>query len=125
MPSLGVSRTRWPVCAWIRLRLPDTPAPVTLMGAPPPPDPPLEILERNPVPTDPRRKVWSFEEDHDNWVLRLIWDEDDPSFLAAEFRTPLYGQRPSREQVGEFWAAVKAKTAPLGPLRIEGADPRP
>ncbi|MCW6167843.1 MAG: hypothetical protein LVQ64_05290 [Thermoplasmatales archaeon] len=57
--------------------------------------------------------------------MRLIWDEDDPSLLAAEFRAPLYGQRPSREQVVEFWAAVKAKTVPLGSLRIEGADPRP
>ena len=95
------------------------------MGAPPPPEPPLAILERNAVPTDPRRRIWSFEEEHDTWVLRLVWDEEDPSLLAAELRAPLYGRRPSREQLREFWEGVKAKTAPLGPLPIEGADPRP
>lgn len=125
MPSLGVARTHWPVNAWIRLRLPAAAPLLTLMGTPPPPDPPLEILSRNPVPTDPRRKVWSFEEEHDDWVLRLIWDEDDPEMLAAEYRSPTYGHRPTSGEVSLFWKTVKEKTASLGPLRIEGADPRP
>ncbi|MGI0054718.1 MAG: hypothetical protein ACREB9_00880 [Thermoplasmata archaeon] len=125
MPSLGVARTHWPVNAWIRLRLPAPPAPMTLLGTPPPPDPPLEILQHNPVPTDPRRKVWAFEEDRGGWVLRLIWDQDDPEMLAAEYRTPTYGTRPTSTEIAEFWKAVKEKTGALGPLPIEGADPRP
>lgn len=110
--------------AWIQLRLPEPPPPVTLLGSPPPPDPPLEILENNPVPTDPRRKVFAFEEERGDWVLRLTWDADDPTLLSAELRAPGY-TRPSREKVEEFWRAVKEKVAPLGPLPIEGADPRP
>lgn len=110
--------------AWIQLRLPEPPPPVTLLGSPPPPDPPLEILENNPVPTDPRRKVFAFEEERGDWVLRLTWDADDPTLLSAELRAPGYA-RPSREKVEEFWRAVKEKVAPLGPLPIEGADPRP
>ncbi len=125
MPSLGVARTHWPVGAWIRLKLPERPPPVTLLGSPPPPDPPLDILEHNPVPTDPKRKVFAFEEDRGEWVLRLIWDADDPDILSAEFRAPLYGRRPTPEQVSEFWKAVKEKVEGLGPLPIEGADPRP
>ena len=123
-PSLGVPRTHWPVVAWLTLRLPPPPAPTTLLGSPPPPDPPLEILEHNPVPTDPRRRVWAYEEAHDDRVVRLIWDADDPLLLSAELRCPSYA-RPTREEVNAFWQAVKAKTAALGPLPIEGADPRP
>jgi hypothetical protein len=125
MPSLGVPRTHWPVSAWIRLKLPERPPTITLLGSPPPPDPPLDILEHNPVPTDPKRKVFAFEEDRGEWVLRLIWDADDPDVLSAEFRAPLYGRRPTREQVVEFWKAVKEKVQVLGPLPIDGADPRP
>ena len=125
MPSLGVARTHWPVSAWIRLTLPEPPAPITLLGSPPPPDPPLELLEHNPVPTDPRRRVFAYEEDRGDWVLRLIWDADDPRVLSAEFRAPFYGRRPTREQVADFWKAVKEKVAPLGSLPIEAADPRP
>jgi hypothetical protein len=126
MPSLGVARSRWPVVAWIRLKLPVRPAPVLLMPGPPPPaDPPLEILEENPVPTDPRKRVFAYEQDHEAWVVRLVWDSDDPEVLEAECRAPIYGGRLPREEVPKFWAAVKALVAPLGSLAVDGADPRP
>jgi hypothetical protein len=126
VPSLGTSRSRWPVVAWIRLKLPPQPPPMTLMaGAPPPPAPPLDILEPNPVPTDPRKRVYAVEEDHDAWVVRLVWDADDPELLEAECRAPLYGQRLPKEEVVKFWTAVKALVAPLGALPVDGADPRP
>jgi hypothetical protein len=126
VPSLGVSKTRWPVVAWIRLRLPERPAPVMLMpGPPPPPEPPLEILEPNPVPTDPRRRVYSHEEDHGDWVVRLVWDSDDPTLLEAECRAPIYGGRLPPERVAAFWAAVKPLLAPIGPLPVDAADPMP
>ncbi len=126
MPSLGTPRSRWPVVAWIRLKLPDRPAPISLMpGIAPPPDPPLDVLRPNPVPTDPRKRVYSYEADHDGWVLRLVWDADDPELLEAEYRAPIYGARLDRREVPRFWAAVKELTAPLGPLPVDGADPRP
>jgi hypothetical protein len=126
VPSLGVSRTHWPVVAWIRLRLPLRPAPVLLMpGPPPPPDPPLDVLAPNPITTDPRKRVFAYEEEHEEWVVRLVWDADDPELLEAECRAPLYGQRLSKADVPKFWAAVKALIAPLGPLPVESADPRP
>ena len=127
MPSLGVPRTHWPVVAWIRLRLPPGPAPILLMGStPPPPAPPLDILERNPVTTDPRKRIFAFEEERDGgWVLRLVWDTDDPGILEAEYRAPLYRQRLPRSEVPGFWAAVKSHTQPLGPLPVDGADPMP
>jgi len=126
MPSLGVSRSTWPVVAWIRLRLPVRPAPTLLMpGPPPPPEPPLEILQLNPVPTDPRKRVFAYEEEHDAWVVRLVWDADDEGLLEAECRAPIYGGRLPREEVPRFWAAVKQLVGPLGPLAVDGADPRP
>jgi hypothetical protein len=126
VPSLGVSRSRWPVVAWIRLRLPERPAPVSLMpGVAPPPDPPLDLLRPNPVATDPRKRVYAYEEEHDAWVVRLVWDADDPEMLEAECRAPIYGGRLPAPEVPRFWAAVKALTAPLGPLPVDGADPKP
>ena len=126
MGSLGVSRTHWPVVGWIRLRLPDRPAPVALVpGVPPPPDPPLDLLAPNPIATDPRKRVYAYEEEHDAWVVRLVWDADDPGMLEAECRAPIYGGRLPAREVPRFWAAVKALTAPLGPLAVDGADPRP
>ncbi|MEM0129634.1 MAG: hypothetical protein QXG65_05695 [Thermoplasmata archaeon] len=129
MPSLGVARTRWPVAAWIRLRLPPAPPPVALAGLPPPPDPPLDLLERNPVPTDPRRRVWAFEEERPGpegpWVLRLVWDEEDPGALEAELRSPVLGVRPAEPLLRAFWQAVRERTTPIGPLPIDGADPWP
>ncbi len=126
MPSLGVPRTRWPVVAWIRLTLPVAPAPVMLTPGPPPPAaPPLEILEANPVPTDPLRRVFAYEEDHGEWVLRLVWDSEEPEVLEAECRAPIYGARLPKAEVAEFWAAVKPLLAPLGPLPVAAADPWP
>jgi len=126
VPSLGVSRTRWPVVAWIRLKVPPPPAPVLLTpGAPPPPDPPLDLLAPNPVATDPRKRVYAYEEDHDGWVVRLVWDTDDPELLEAECRAPLYGTRLPKEGVAAFWAAVKQLIAPIGPLPVDSADPWP
>jgi hypothetical protein len=126
VPSLGVSRSHWPVVAWIRLRLPEPEAPILLTpGPPPPPDPPLELLTANPVPTDPRKRVYAYEEEHPDWVVRLVWDADDPALLEAECRAPYYDRRLPRAEVPKFWAAVKALIAPLGPLPVDSADPRP
>jgi hypothetical protein len=124
--SLGASRTHWPVVGWIRLRLPDRPAPVTLVpGVPPPPDPPLDLLAPNPITTDPRKRVFAYEEEHPDWVVRLVWDADDPRILEAECRAPIYGGRLPASEVPRFWAVVKGLTRPLGPLPVDGADPRP
>ena len=99
---------------------------MTLMaGIAPPPDPPLDILAPNPVPTDPRKRVYSFELERDDWVVRLVWDADDPGILEAECRAPFYDRRLPRAEVPRFWAAVKALVAPLGPLPVDSADPRP
>lgn len=96
------------------------------MGAAPPPVPPLDLLEPNPVPTDPRRRIFAYEEERpEGWVLRLVWDSEDPEVLEAEYRAPIYDRRLPRTQVPAFWSAVKEKTAALGPLPVEGADPRP
>jgi hypothetical protein len=126
VPSYGVPRSRWPVVAWIRLKLPP-PAPVIMLtpGVPPPPSPPLDVLAPNPVTTDPRKRVYAYEEELGEAVVRLVWDADDPEVLEAEYRQPLYDRRLSKEQVGVFWAAVKRLVAPLGPLPVDGADPRP
>ncbi|MGP8159061.1 MAG: hypothetical protein ACLPWO_05610 [Thermoplasmata archaeon] len=126
MPSLGVASSHWPVVAWIRLRLPPRPPPVLLMpGLPPPLDPPLDILAPNPVPTDPRKRVFAFELEKRDWVVRLVWDSDDPDLLEAECRAPLYGRRLPKEDLPRFWATVKELIAPIGPLPVESADPRP
>ena len=126
MPSLGAAKSHWPVVAWIRLKLPPRPPPMSLMpGVAPPPDPPLDVLAPNPVTTDPRKRVYAYEEDHEEWVLRLVWDADDPELLEAEYRAPLYGSRLPRSEVPKFWASVRALIAPIGPLPVEGADPRP
>ena len=126
MPSLGASRSHWPVVAWIRLRVPAPPAPMMLTpGPPPPPRPPLDILAPNPVVTDPRKRVFAFEADHEDWVLRLVWDSDDPEVLEAECRAPLYHQRLPASEVRRFWSAVRELVAPIGPLPVDSADPRP
>ena len=98
---------------------------MVLMGGAPPLDPPLPFLVANPVPTDPRRKVFAYEEERDDWVLRLVWDQDDPGLLSAEYRAPLYGRRLEAPEVRKFWQVVKEKVESLGPLRVESADPRP
>ena len=98
---------------------------MTLAGPALPPDPPLEILERNPVATDPRKRVYAFEQELEGGVVRIVWDADDPELLEAEFRTPQYGGRLAGERVAAFWAEVKRLISPIGPLPVEGADPRP
>ncbi len=126
MPSLGASRVHWPVAAWIRLRVPPPPPPLMLTGGPPPPpDPPLESLAREPISTDPRKRVYATEEEVEGGILRLVWDSDDPEFLEAEFRAPYYDTRLPPDQVRAFWALVKDRTSALGPLPIDGADPTP
>jgi hypothetical protein len=126
VPSLGVARSHWPVAAWIRLTLPARPPMMMLTpGVAPPPDPPLDILAPNPIATDPRKRVFSYEEDHDGWAVRLVWDADDPEVLEAECRAPYYDRRLPTGDVRKFWDAVKALVAPLGPLPVESADPRP
>jgi len=126
MPSLGAPHTHWPVVAWIRLRLPPRPPPMVLIpGSVPPPDPPLDLLAPNPVTTDPRKRVYAFEEESGERVVRLVWDADDPELLEAEYRAPFYGKRLPPEDVAKFWTAVKRLTEPIGPLPVESADPRP
>jgi hypothetical protein len=126
VPSLGAPRSHWPVVAWIRLKLPPAPPLVMLTpGVAPPPNPPLDLLVPNPVTTDPRKRVYAYEEERAEWVVRLVWDADDPEVLEAECRQPTYDRRLPPEQVAAFWAAVKQLVAPLGPLAVEGADPRP
>lgn len=126
MGSLGVSRSRWPVLAWIRLRLPPQPPPLALVpGIAPPTVAPLDVLEVNPVPTDPRKRVFAYEEEEDGWVVRLVWDADQPELLEAEYRAPRQAARLAGPQVRRFWDEVKRLTAPLGSLPIDGADPRP
>lgn len=108
------------------MQLSPRPAPLTLIpGVAPPPDPPLEVLVPNPVPTDPRRRVFSFEEDHDAFVVRLVWDSEDPDLLEAECRAPVYRGRPPEETVSAFWRSVKALVAPIAPVRVDSADPLP
>ncbi len=75
--------------------------------------------------TDPRKRVYAYEEDRGDWVVRLVWDSDDPGLLEAECRAPLYHQRLPRAEVQKFWTAVRELVAPIGPLPIESADPRP
>jgi hypothetical protein len=126
VPSLGTPRTHWPVVGWIRLALPPRPPLLVLTPAvAPPPNPPLDILAPNPVTTDPRKRVYAYETERGPFVVRLVWDADDPEVLEAECRMPLYDRRLPREEVPKFWAAVKELVAPLGPLRVESADPRP
>jgi hypothetical protein len=98
---------------------------MALLGPPPPPDPPLDILERNAVRTDPRRQVYAYEEERGDWVLRLVWDAEDPEILEAEYRAPRFGGRLPKEQLPEFYQAVKSLVRSLGPLPIDAADPRP
>lgn len=127
MPLLGAARTHWPVAAWIRLRLPPAPPPMLLLGSQPPPAaPPLDILVPSPVATDPRRRIFAFEEEREGgWILRLVWDAEDPGILEGEYRAPIYRSRLPASEVPRFWAAVKERVAPLGPLAVDSADPHP
>jgi hypothetical protein len=126
VPSFGSPRSHWPVVAWVRLKLPPPAPPMMLIAGPPPPlDPPLERLTKNPVATDPRKQVYAFEEDREDSVVRLFWDADDPEVLEAELRAPGFGRRPTSAEIRGFWDWVRATVAPIGPLPVEAADPRP
>lgn len=126
MPSFGTPRSHWPVVAWVRLTLPPPPEPILLTPGPPPPlDPPLDRLVHNPVTTDPRKRVFAFEEEVGDAVLRIVWDSDDPRVLEAELRTPGFGHRPSPAEIRRFWDWVRDQVRPIGPLPVEDADPRP
>ena len=126
MPGLGSPRSRWPVVAWIRIVLPPADAPTVLLGDPPPPEPPFDWLEPNPVATDPRRRIFAREEPlGEEAVVRLVWDAEDPGLLEAELRAPVPGRRAPPELVARFWEAVRTSTRTLAPLVVESADPRP
>lgn len=125
MPTAPPGRRRpGHVAAWIRLKLPPSDSTTMLMGSlPPPPSPPLEILEPEPVSTDPRKRVYAWEGPWADGVLRLKWDADYADVLDAEYRVT--ERRPlRREEVRSFWDEVKRKVGELGPLEIDGADPR-
>jgi hypothetical protein len=116
----------WPVLAWIRLRLPEAPPPLQLTrGPPPPPLPPLDLMEPEPVATDPSVRLFSFSEPVGGGWLRLAWSASNPDLLNAEYREPEHRPRLPPGTVEQFWAAVKGRVAELGPLRIDGADPFP
>jgi hypothetical protein len=126
MPAPGRPTHRYGhVAAWIRLQVPPPPAPLVLMGkVPPPPGPPLDLLEPEPVSTDPRKRIYAMERPWGEGVVRLKWDSDAPELLEAEYRI-----RERRllapEEVRSFWAEVKRLVGELGPLPVNGADPRP
>jgi hypothetical protein len=114
------------VGAWIRLRIPPVPAPMMLTaGPPPPPEPPLAGLVYRAIPTDPRPRFFVLDEQLADGVLHLSWNADDPEHLDAELRVPSEGRHVPPEVVGRFWEAVRRQVAPLGPVRVEGADPKP
>lgn len=112
------------VAAWIRLRVPEPAPVVVLMGKPPPPGPPLELLQPDPVMTDPRKRIYSFEEEWGSGLIRMKWDADMPEVLEAEYRMTERRRVPPQE-VRSFWAEVKKHTSELGPLPVDGADPVP
>jgi hypothetical protein len=83
-------------------------------------------MVRNPVATDPRKRVFALEEERgEAAVVRLVWDADDPEVLEAELRTPGFGRRPSSAEIRSFWDWIRTTVRPIGPLPVEAADPRP
>jgi hypothetical protein len=94
-------------------------------GAPPPAEPPLDVLERRAVVTDPRKQIYGLEEERGEGVLRIFWDADDPEVLSAEYRLPGRRGPLPPDQVRKFWGWVKERVAALGPLPVLAADPRP
>ena len=94
-------------------------------GPPPPADPPLPELKFRPVPTDPRPRFFVFEEETDFGAVLLSWNADDPDHLDAELRVPSTDRHVSPETIDRFWDAVRGRVAPLMPVQIEGADPKP
>lgn len=121
------SRTEFlTVAAWIRMRIPPAPPPITLTRGPPPPaEPPLPELTFRPVPTDPRPRFFSAEEETDAGTVTLTWNAEDPEHLVAELRVPAEDRHVSDEAVGTFWTTVRHWVAPLSPVRVEASDPAP
>jgi hypothetical protein len=117
---------RWPVLAWLRLKLPPAPPPLLLTrGPPPPPSPPVDWLEPEEVATDPSVRLFTFHERAGEGVVRYLWQGSDADRLLVEYREPRYVARMTPEDVRTFWKVVKARLEELGPLPVEGADPRP
>jgi hypothetical protein len=124
--ALGAEARRWPVLAWIRLKLPPAPPPLLLTpGPPPPPAPPTEWMEPEGVATDPTVRLFTFHERSGEGIARYVWQANDPDRLLAEYRAPVYLARLPPAEVRAFWATVRARLAELGGLPVEGADPRP
>ncbi len=94
-------------------------------GAPPPPRPPIDLLQPEEVATDPAARLYSYAEPLGGGVLRLAWTPTNPDLLNAEYREPEYSPRLPPEKVRRFWSAVKSKVAELGPVPVEAADPYP
>jgi hypothetical protein len=108
------------------MRIPPPPAPVMLTGGPPPPlDPPLPELVFRPVPTDPRPRFYVLDEETPDGLLHFSWNADDPEHLDAELRVVSDSRHVSNDVVLRFWSAVRARVAPIAPVQVEGADPRP
>ena len=125
MPSPRSARRFGHVAAWIRLRLPPPSTPVVLLGSrPPPPSPPIGLLAPEPVATDPRKRVYAWEQAWSEGVLRLHWDADAPELLDAEYRLDVR-RRVAPQELRAFWAEVKRLLDELGPLPLDGADPTP
>lgn len=113
------------VAAWIRLKLPPQAEATMLLGAlPPPPGPPLALLEPEPVSTDPRKRIYAWEGPWAEGTLRLKWDADYADVLEAEYRIEARRVLPA-EEVRAFWGEVKRHTQELGPLQVEAVDPSP
>ena len=123
MSPVGRAPREGAVAAWIRVRLPVPDEPAVLAGPPPPPDPPLEDLQPEPVPTDPRRRFFSAYRETPIGLIRLSWDADDPTLLDAELRIPTRGGQLAPAEVERFWDEIRRWTAPLGRLTVEAADP--
>jgi hypothetical protein len=124
--ALWADARRWPVLAWLRLKVPEPPAPLLLTrGPPPPPSPPVDWLTPEEVATDPSVRLFTFHERTGEGIVRYVWQGSEPEQLLAEYRAPRYIARLTSAQVRAFWAVVKQRLAELGPLPVEGADPRP
>ncbi len=116
----------WAVAAWVRFRLPELAPPLVLLGgSPPPPRPPLDLLEPEPVATDPTMRVFAHVTEFAPGLIRIAWRANDPGHLVAEYREPLTVARLPPERVRRFWEALRPLLAEIGPLPIEAADPRP
>ena len=61
--ALWEDARRWPVLAWLRLKVPEPAAPLMLTrGPPPPPSPPVDWLVPEEVATDPTVRLFTFHE---------------------------------------------------------------